>query len=132
VLIVEDDVALRTSLVDILTLLNYQVQATRNGEEAWTLLAVPGATVDLIVSDIVMPRLSGVALFERLRTEGIPIPMILITGHPFGADLEALRARGLRALLPKPPSIELLAAAMAEALHAQATGAAPVSPAGIR
>lgn len=128
VLIVEDDAALRKSMVDMLTLLNYQVQAVSNGAEALELLAAPDAAVELIISDIVMPKLSGTALFIQLYEQGNRIPFILMSGHAFGANLDTLRERGLQEFLPKPPSIEVLSQAIVKALHGKATSLASTPP----
>ncbi len=105
------------SLVDVLTTLGYEVQAVADGEEALAVLTAPGASVNLILSDLVMPGISGIVLLEQLRQQGIYVPFILITGHAFTADMATLRNSGMYALLSKPPSVELLAKTLAEALR---------------
>jgi len=63
-----------------------------------------------------MPVMGGVALFHTLRERGWQIPVVLLTGHPMDEELDELQAQGLNAWLPKPPRLEHLAQAMADAL----------------
>jgi len=118
VLVVEDDAALRATLVELLELWNYQVREAANGAEAIALLTEEHVQIDLILSDMVMPTMGGTALFNALHRQGIRTPMIIMTGHPFGEELEGLRQLGLRGWLPKPPGAEQLAQAIAAALRA--------------
>lgn len=116
VLIVEDDLALRTSLVELLTILNYRVVEAGNGEEALRLLAAPDTAVDLILSDVVMPRLGGVALVNALRQRGVRTPVILMSGHPKGEEQVTLEALDVSLWVDKPPSSKGLAVALAAVL----------------
>ena len=74
------------------------------------------ADVALVMSDVVMPVMGGIALFHRIRERGFQTPVILLTGHPMGKELEQLRSQGLSSWLPKPPSLERLAQAIDLAL----------------
>ena len=117
VLVVEDDVTLRASLVALLENLHYHVAQAANGEEALALLAA--APVDLILSDVVMPRLGGVTLLKALRQRGVQTPVILMSGHPLGEEHTGLAEFGLYAWLDKPPCSRQLAQAIAGALRDQ-------------
>ena len=116
VLLVEDDVTLRTSLAELLELWNYQVVQAASGEEALTLLQ-RGAVADLILSDVVMPRLGGIALVKSLRRAGIQTPAILMSGHPLDDDQVDWQQLGVTAWIEKPPHTPQLAQAMCKALH---------------
>lgn len=117
VLVVEDDASLRVALADILELLNYQTLQAANGSEALTLLESRGAQIALVLSDVVMPGIGGIALFHALRNKGWTMPLILLTGHPLDRELAALQEQGLNAWLLKPPDIERIARTVADALH---------------
>jgi PAS domain S-box-containing protein len=121
ILVVEDEDALRTALVESLKRLNYQTLEATNGQEALTVLAERGAQVALVVSDVVMPKMGGVALFHTLREQerlqNWQTPVILLTGHPMHKELDELRAQGLSAWLTKPPEFKHLAQAIDEALR---------------
>ena len=73
--------------------------------------------VDLALSDAVMPRMSGTASLHALRERGLPVRMVMLTGHPLEKELEDLQARGMIDWLPKPPELERLAAVLARALN---------------
>ena len=117
ILVVEDDEALRMSLVELLQLWDYDVVEAVNGEEALALLTGPaGSTVKLILSDGVMPRMGGLGLAKALRTCGITTPLILISGHPLREERPALQDLGIQVWLDKPVSSELLAATIEDVL----------------
>ena len=121
VLLVEDDPTLRDSLAELMALWNYQVVAAANGEEALVRLAEQSRQQDepftLIVSDVVMPRLGGVALVKALRERGIATPVILMSGHPIGEEQAPWQELGVEVLLAKPPNSRQLSEAMAQVLR---------------
>ncbi len=119
VLVVEDDVLLRAALRETLELWNYQVQEAAHGAEALALLAESGTRIDVVVSDVVMPTMGGVALVHALREQGWDLPVILLSGHPQEKEFAELRARGVRAWLSKPPALDQLARAVAGAVQTQ-------------
>ncbi len=81
VLLVEDEDALRAIAARILTQNGYEVIEARNGRDALFRLEGPNRHIDLLLSDIVMPEMSGVELATRLR-EGTPdLKVILTSGY---------------------------------------------------
>jgi PAS domain S-box-containing protein len=119
VLVVEDDALLRAALRETLELWNYQVQEAAHGAEALALLAESGTRIDVVVSDVVMPTMGGVALVHALREQGWDLPVILLSGHPQEKEFAELRAHGVRAWLSKPPALDQLARAVAGAVQTQ-------------
>jgi CheY-like chemotaxis protein len=77
ILVVDDEPLLRQILDDVLTYAGYAVETAADGQEA--LEAVAAHVPDLIVSDVMMPRLSGWQLLERLHTTRPTLPVILIS-----------------------------------------------------
>ena len=116
ILVVEDDAATRQALVDSLELLNYRTLTAANGREALGSLKRHGDEVALVLSDVVMPRMGGIALLHALKQSGMTVPVVLLTGHPLDKELEELRAQGMSGWLFKPPSLEQLAKVVARAL----------------
>lgn len=116
ILLVEDGQATRQALLHSLISLNYQVIEASNGREALELLATKAQGIDLIVSDVVMPEMGGIALLQAIRRQRIYIPLVLLTGHPLGDELEKLQAMGLAGWLPKPPALENLSQLLARIL----------------
>jgi DNA-binding response OmpR family regulator/HPt (histidine-containing phosphotransfer) domain-containing protein len=91
ILLVEDDDALITLLSRYLTAQNYVVDAVKDGEMGWSY----GSTFeyDLILLDIVLPRLDGISLCQRFRAEGITTPILLLTAE----DSSTAKVQGLDA-----------------------------------
>ncbi|MEM8532581.1 MAG: response regulator [Chloroflexota bacterium] len=92
ILVMDDDLALQTVLEIALREAGYQVVLANNGEEGLERLKT--LSPNLVISDIMMPNIDGVELFERikdrLQNEGIPIfIMTALTRKPWFADLEA-------------------------------------------
>jgi len=77
VLVVDDDAAIGVALTMILSDEGYATVSARDGVEA--LAALEREPFDLIVSDVMMPRLTGIELIARLRDEGNDIPVVLIS-----------------------------------------------------
>ena len=88
ILIVDDDERQRTALAAILSDSAYDTQVAADGQEALERLAAFNA--DVIVSDLVMPRMDGFELLRHLKERGDPTPAIALTG--FGKMEKALSA----------------------------------------
>ncbi len=108
ILVVEDEPATRQALVDSLTLLNYRVHAVSDGKQALEYIEKHQDELNLVLSDVVMPELGGIALFRALRDQGVSIPIVLMTGHPMKEELQGLQLDGLAAWMIKPPSLKKL------------------------
>jgi two-component system cell cycle sensor histidine kinase/response regulator CckA len=116
ILVVEDDATVRRALVDSLELLGYQVLEAVNGQKALTMLEQHGGEVQLVVSDVVMPEMGGIALLHALQERKCKIGVVMLTGHMLRKELEDLRAQGMIDWLHKPPQLEQLANVVARAL----------------
>ncbi len=115
-LLVEDDRSVRSAIADSLATLNYRVLEAENGQEALVLLQNHRDQIALVVSDVVMPKMGGMALHHALRQQGLMIPIILLTGHPLDKDLNDLQTQGPSEWLLKPPDLENLAQTIARML----------------
>ncbi len=116
VLVVEDNDAMRATLLSSLEQMNYRVLGAANGEQALRVMKEQGKQVALVLTDVVMPVMGGVELLRALRQEGWETPIILLTGHPDRGDRDGLQAEGMTAWLGKPLSLAQLAQAIASAL----------------
>ena len=81
VLVVEDEADIRTLLVGALTSAGYSVHATANGAEALAHLATAG-TVDLLLTDLLMPALGGGELVKRARQMRPGLRVLVLSGYP--------------------------------------------------
>jgi two-component system response regulator MprA len=110
ILVVDDDQAVRDALRRALALQGYDVELAGDGEEAlFKLRANPNGT-DLLVVDVLMPRLDGLELTRRLRADGNHVPILMLTARDQVADrVEGLEA-GADDYLVKPFALEELVA----------------------
>lgn len=125
VLVVEDEEMVRRAVVELLEMLHYRTCEASDGSEALQVLHQQPA-VDLVVSDVVMPKLGGLGLLQALRQTGNTIPLILLTGHPLGVELTELTSQGLAAWLRKPPPIKDLAETVSRVLSTARQAQAPL------
>jgi EAL domain-containing protein (putative c-di-GMP-specific phosphodiesterase class I) len=124
VLVVDDESDLRSLCVDILQDAGLEAEGAADGEAATQLIFTAGATrpYDVIVSDVSMPRMSGLDLLRRLRERDLDVPLILMTGGPsLDAAIQAVEYGAFRYLL-KPFKAEVLVDAVMRAarMHALA------------
>ena len=77
VLVVDDDLLIRRMLERTLTAEGYRVEGAADGGAA--LAAVERAVPDLVVLDVAMPGLDGLAVCRRLRRSGLAVPVLLLT-----------------------------------------------------
>ena len=90
ILVAEDDEMVRELTVQILSACGYQVLEAADGEEALALLDQYAQTLQLAVLDLVMPKHSGKGVYERLREQGLRLPVLFTSGYS-QAELEGLR-----------------------------------------
>jgi two-component system, cell cycle sensor histidine kinase and response regulator CckA len=76
-------------------------------------LAQRHAEIALVLSDAVMPGMGGEALFRAMRSQGLRMPVVIVSGFPFESALDDLKAQGLAGWLLKPPDIGQLARLLA-------------------
>ena len=102
VLLVEDQEELREALLRVLREAGYHVEAAADGAAALDLALEPGAEFDLVVSDVVMPRMSGLDLAEHLAAAKPRTKVLLISGHMSHPSLRDREVPSGVALLAKP------------------------------
>lgn len=108
-LLVEDMAPVREALAALLRGEGHEVTTAVDGQDALDRLATTG--VDLVLSDVSMPRLSGVALARALRARVPPIPVVLMTGYADHGE-----AHDVALTLDKPFSRDELVAAIERVL----------------
>ena len=108
VLVVDDDRAVRESLRRSLTFNGYEVQLASDGAEA--LIAVGTHQPDLVVMDVMMPRLDGLEATRSLRAAGNDVPILVLTARDAVGDRVAGLDAGADDYLTKPFALEELLA----------------------
>src|SRR5579859_6500446 len=115
VLLVDDDEVLVRSYARSLASDGYECDVRFDGEAA--VEAIRTGAYDLVLSDIDMPRLSGLALLERIRAHDLDVPVVLITGSPSLETAIAAIEHGALRYLPKPVPAQQLRAVASHAVR---------------
>jgi two-component system response regulator MprA len=110
ILIVDDDQAVRDALRRALTLQGYEVEVASDGEQGLLRLRSNPNAVDLLIVDILMPRLDGLEMTRRLRSDGSAVPILMLTAREQVADRVAGLEAGADDYLVKPFALEELVA----------------------
>jgi DNA-binding response OmpR family regulator len=100
VLVVDDDPGIVDFLADLLSDEGYAVRTARDGQEALT--EVEREPADLVVADVMMPRVDGVTLTAKLRERGDRTPVVLMSAVYADVDIPGVR------FVPKPFDLEYI------------------------
>jgi EAL domain-containing protein (putative c-di-GMP-specific phosphodiesterase class I) len=115
VLLVDDDPRVLEIFARILERAGYQVRPVMSADAASTALAQGG--FDVVVTDIRMPDLDGIALLKAIRDKDAELPVVVITGAPALDTAIAAVEHGAIQYLLKPPGPGSLEAAVARAVE---------------
>ena len=118
ILLVEDEPAVRSSTSKVLTRSGYNVRTAEDGQEAQELFAKHHAEIKLLLSDVIMPKMSGPALADYLRGLEPELPILFISGYTDRALEPHQVGRSGFPLLRKPFSEDDLLRQVAKALRA--------------
>jgi two-component system cell cycle sensor histidine kinase/response regulator CckA len=86
ILVVDDEILLLTMADAILSDFGYRVLTANNGHKALQILAQPETQVDLVITDLVMPSMGGRELMERIRRQGLEMPLMVMSGYVLPED----------------------------------------------
>jgi putative two-component system response regulator len=115
ILAIDDEDVVRMLVVEILESVGHEVVGAESAEHALDLL--DQGEFDLIVSDVVMPGLSGLELLEAARRRHASLPVVLVTGAGTYETLSQALTRGAAGLVTKPFAHAELQTAVSEALE---------------
>jgi len=115
VVVVEDDLAIRRGIVDALRFAGHRVEECGDGAEALELVSV--ANPDLVLLDVMLPSMDGMAVLERLRRQRPGLPVIMVTA--LGSEDDRVRGltEGADDYVVKPFSAKELLARVAAVLR---------------
>jgi signal transduction histidine kinase len=119
VLVVEDDAGVRLFVREALEGVGVEVTTARDPKDALRILRLSPGTVDLVLSDVVMPNMSGLALRERARSSHVNVPFVFMSGQ-----LPPETRRELETVLEKPFTVADLRHAVLSGLDARPSLAA--------
>jgi PAS domain S-box-containing protein len=116
ILVVEDDDQVRTVVSKGLPRLGYEVLVVRNAEEALALVDKHPGRIDLLLTDVVMPGLSGPQLADRLAARRPETRVVFMSGYPEAQDPSLGFALNGRSYLQKPFALAELAEKIRQSL----------------
>jgi two-component system, cell cycle sensor histidine kinase and response regulator CckA len=122
ILVVEDEDAVRATLVRMLEQEGHDVLQARHGGEALERLERSGNDVDLVLSDVVMPVMGGRELRERLAAIRPGLTVVWMSGYPQDAALAEDGARNGQLFLQKPVPGDLLMETVRRGLERRVRG----------
>ncbi len=124
ILIVEDDEELRKTATDLLTALGYDIHVASDGREGVDMFKKHCHDIDLVLLDMVMPRLSGPDAFVEMRKINPSIPSLFVTGYSVNNKwLNPTGENGVEAI-QKPYTAEGLSVKIREILDKRVSEAA--------
>jgi len=116
IIVIDDEKAIREFLMEMLLERGYRVRDYGNPWDALAVLKQESTDVNVVLSDIMMPEISGTELLSRIRSFNRDIPVILMTGYPqVETAIEAVK-NGAFDFIRKPFEIEHLLATLEKAI----------------
>ena len=105
ILVVDDEASVRETTKAALMLRGYRVSTASNGEEGLREYRLHAGTISLLLTDLMMPVMDGMALIRAVRAENPGLPILASSGFTEVEKMGGLDAVGIQAFLPKPFSI---------------------------
>ncbi len=123
-LLVEDDVPVRTSIRRVLERRGFTVMEAESGAEVVSLISTPGHGIDLVISDMVMPGMTGIELRSAVHRIDPGIPMLMMSGYSHEAITRLANREVLGPMIEKPFTVEGLLQKIEDVLAAAPNAAA--------
>jgi DNA-binding NtrC family response regulator len=116
ILVVEDDATIRTLAQTVLTKRGYRVLAAANGVDAERVAADDVRSIDLLLTDVVMPSRGGQALAEEIRRQHTKLRVLYMSGYPDDTIAHQGVLNPATPFLPKPFTPDALIIALLSSL----------------
>lgn len=108
ILVVDDENPIREMVSDMLNDAGFKVFVASNGEEALKLFDDPNFKVDLLLTDIVMPKVTGIRLAETVGRNHPSVPVLFMSGFPRDTQFQQDCESGQKRFIQKPFSSDIL------------------------
>ena len=102
IMIVDDEPDILALIEELLNKFGYSPHPFNNGESALNAYQEGSINFDMVITDMTMPRMTGVALAEAILSENKKMPIILCSGYNETITRSAVKAMGIQAFLEKP------------------------------
>lgn len=117
ILLVEDNEFVRAAMADTMRALGYHVFAAAEAREALDIASRAETVIDLVVSDLVMPGMNALELYEALKAKAYGGRMLVVTGYPMPHAGSSLAEQPGVAWAEKPVRFEKLKLLLAQLLE---------------
>jgi PAS domain S-box-containing protein len=117
ILLVDDEIQILEMLEDMMVFCNYDVVTAAGAEQALSTVRSSPESIDLVITDLTMPKMSGVQLAREIVGIRPEMPIILCTGFIDALDQTQVRDASIRKLLLKPVGMKALSTAIREVLE---------------
>lgn len=124
ILLVEDDISLAEALAEAVAEQYYVVDVVTDGEAGWE--EVRKTEYDLILLDVMLPKLDGVALCRRLRSHGYQMPILMLTARDTSTDKVSSLDAGADDYVVKPVDLAELLARIRALLRRGSSSSSPI------
>lgn len=119
IMVVEDDPTTLNAIQDLLEAQEYRVLTASNGAEALQIFELNPGAIDLLVSDMVMPEMGGLALYNQVKEKWPQVKILFVTGHPMGTESKSFLEEKQITWLHKPFSVPEFFATVEELLDSR-------------
>jgi len=126
ILVVDDDPSLRELNARLLSRFGCEVDLAKDGVEAWC--ALKEDRYDLLITDHQMPWVTGLELIQKLRSEAMTLPVILVSGAVPTEELNLLPGLDIQAVMTKSCPLESFLKTVGELLAATGLALAVSDP----
>ena len=117
ILLVDDEEVARETIGEVLSSIGYRILLASDGEDGWEMFQENKDDICLIVTDVVMPRLSGIELAKRIREVDEKMPFIFATGYDLINAIKEEDKINNSMFVKKPFSIESLSQSIRNLIH---------------
>lgn len=108
VLFVDDEPSIRMALTRMLSKKGFVVDTAEDGESAFAAFKEKPARYGMVLTDLNMPKMTGVALAEAIRNSGSEVPIILSSGDLSVREMNEYKSKGINGFIQKPWSMNEL------------------------
>jgi two-component system cell cycle sensor histidine kinase/response regulator CckA len=118
VLLVEDELAVREATKRMLRKFGFSVVEAKNGQEALEVWERSGRSVDVVLTDVVMPKMGGAAMVKVMRAQRPDVRVVFMSGYTQGALEPSSVDESCTRFLPKPFTADQLVRTLRELVPA--------------
>jgi PAS domain S-box-containing protein len=117
ILVVDDEALVREMCMAILTDMGYSVTVCRDGRDAVSYYKIHSLEIDLVILDIIMPRIGGYECFKELKKINPQVKALITSGYALDGEAKTIITEGALGFLQKPFDIPFFSNAIKDALQ---------------